>query len=135
MATIPFDWAEFLRLATELSARPDEASHRASMSRAYYCVYHKASERAVSTGYTDQKKHYVLWELYKSNTRDRTCRELAELGAKMHKERKDADYDPAANRIAERTTVQINRAKSFLTKLAAIGAGLPKPRIAGKTGD
>ena len=128
MATTPFDWSEYLRLAAQLSANADEASHRTSISRSYYCVYHKARERAVSTGYIDQQKHWKLWELYEvTNASDRICRKLGNLGSRMHKERKDADYEPTATRITERMNIQLNRANDFMGQLAQIGAGLPRP--------
>jgi uncharacterized protein (UPF0332 family) len=128
MATMPFDWSEYLRLATQLSTNADEAAQRTSMSRSYYCVYHKASERAVSTGYIDQQKHWKLWELYEvTNASDRICRKLGSLGSRMHKERKDADYDATATRITERMNIQLNRANYFMGQLALISAGLPRP--------
>ena len=91
MATPGFDWSRYLTLATQLSANADEASQRSSMSRAYYCVYHKALERAVANGYVDQRKHFELWELYNRNSPDRDCRKLYGMGTRMKKERVDAD--------------------------------------------
>ena len=86
MATPAFDWAEFLTLANELSGHVDEASHRTAISRAYYCVYHKACERAVANGYIDEKSHWKLWDLYRRNT-DVKCRPLRNVGDRMKKER------------------------------------------------
>lgn len=126
MATPIFDWSEYLKLARQLAANPDEASQRSSISRAYYCVYHKASERAVSTGYVDQRSHFELWALYDRNT-DRVCRKLSIIGSRMKKERVAADYDSAATRIAERMSVQLNRADDFLTRLSALAPRLPVP--------
>jgi len=127
MATPGFDWSRYLTLATQLSANADEASQRSSMSRAYYCVYHKALERAVANGYVDQRKHFELWELYNRNSPDRDCRKLYGMGTRMKKERVDADYDRTAGRIADRMAVQLRRANSFLSRLAALPPGLPKP--------
>lgn len=124
MATPVFDWSEHLRLAKQLAANPDEASQRSSISRAYYCVYHKALERAVSNGYVDPKSHWKLWVLYDRNA-DRACRKLSNIGSRMQKERVDADYDSAATRIAERMNVQLNRASDFLTRLSALAPRLP----------
>ena len=126
MATPVFDWSEYLKLAKQLAANPDEASRRSSISRAYYCVYHKASERAVSTGYVDQQKHWKLWDVYDRNT-DRACRKLSSIGSRMQKERVAADYDSAATRIAERMNVQLDRASDFLTRLSALAPRLPIP--------
>ena len=126
MATPVFDWSEFLALAKQLSANTDSASQRSSISRAYYCVYHKASERAVSTGYVHEKSHNKLWNVYDRNT-DRACRKLYNIGTQMKKEREAADYESAATRIPERMSVQLSRADKFLTLLSALGPGLPVP--------
>ena len=127
MATPGFDWSHYLTVATRLSANADEASQRSSISRACYCIYHKASERAVANGYIDQKSHFELWALYDKNSTDRLCRKLHSIGTRMKKERVEADYNPTATRITERMTVQLNRATYFLERLATLAAGLPVP--------
>jgi uncharacterized protein (UPF0332 family) len=127
MATPAFDWSNYLTLATQLSANADEASHRSAISRAYYVVYHKASERAVANGYLDERSHVKLWELYERNKADAVCRKLHTLGRRMKKERVDADYNPSAARITERMTVQLNRANYFLARLATLAPGRPAP--------
>lgn len=58
----PFNWAEYLRLAARLSQNPDEASHRTSISRAYYSIFHAATIRAQRNGYAD-RSHKKLWAL------------------------------------------------------------------------
>ena|SRR5579864_3157904 len=127
MATPGFDWSHYLTLATQLSANADEASQRSSMSRAYYCVYHKALERAVANGYINQRSHVDLWDLYNRNKADRDCRKLFNIGTRMKKERVDADYERTAGRIADRMAVQLNRANFFLKLLGALSTGLPRP--------
>jgi len=82
-----FDWSEYLTLANQLAANNDEASHRSAMSRAYYCVYHKATERAVASGCHDPKTHVGVWNLYSNNQNDRACLKLARMGDRMKKER------------------------------------------------
>lgn len=126
MATAAFNWSEYLRLATDLSRNPDEASHRSSISRAYYSVYHIASARAVANGYVDQKSHVSLWLLYQGNA-SRDCKKLATIGFRMKKERVDADYEIAATRIADRMNQQLIIANTFLMRLAALNATLPRP--------
>jgi uncharacterized protein (UPF0332 family) len=126
MATPAFDWSEFLRLANDLSKNTDEASHRTSISRAYYSVYHIASARAVANGYVDLKSHKDLWLLYKANT-DRDCMKLAEMGFRMKKERVDADYEITARRIPDRMNQQVIEANIFLGRLAALNVALPRP--------
>lgn len=122
MATPVFDWIDYLQLAKQLAADPDEASQRSSISRAYYCVYHKASERAVSAGFVGKHSHRAIWNVY-----DRECRKLSQLGYRMKKAREDADYESAVPRIAERVNVQLRNARNFLNLLAALGPLLPKP--------
>ena len=124
MATAAYNWSEYLRLATDLSRNPDEASHRSSISRAYYSVYHIASARAVANGYVDQKSHVELWKLYDRNA-SRDCKRLAAMGFRMKKERVDADYEIAAKRIPDRMNQQLIVANTFLTRLAALKCGTP----------
>jgi len=86
----PFNWAEYLRLATELSATQDEASHRSSISRAYYSIFHAATIKAQSNGYSG-RSHQKLWALYQRDA-DRNCRKLSTIGNTMKVAREDADY-------------------------------------------
>ena len=127
MAAPVFNWDEYLRLANQLATNADEASQRSSISRTYYCVYHKASERAVAAGYVDQKSHFKLWDVYSRNNADRSCRKLNSIGTRMKKEREEADYNAAAPRITDRMTVQLSRANKFLLVLSTLGPGLPHP--------
>jgi hypothetical protein len=120
-----FDWSDYLRLAKQLSAHTDEASQGTSISRAYYCIYHTALERAITNGYVDQQSHWKLWDIYHRNTR--ACRKLYNIGSRMKKERVAADYDPAAARINARMTAQLNWANNFLTQLSILAPGLPIP--------
>jgi uncharacterized protein (UPF0332 family) len=126
MAAAPFSWLEFLRLADDLARNPDEASHRTSISRAYYSVYHVASARAVGNGYVDQKSHVEIWKLYKKNA-NRDCKKLADIGFRMKKERVDADYDITATRIPDRMNQQLIDANNFHRRLSALNAALPVP--------
>jgi len=127
MASPVFDWSEYLTLANQLATNGDEASHRTAMSRAYYCVYHKAPEQAVASGCVDPKSHVKLWNLYSDKQTDRDCIKLAKMGDRMKKERVAADYNPAAGRIADRMNVQLQRANDLLARLSALGPGLPIP--------
>jgi uncharacterized protein (UPF0332 family) len=127
MGSLAFNWSDYLTLANQLSSNPDQASQRSAISRAYYCIYHKALERAVANGHMDQKSHIGNWDVYSRNSADRDCRKLYDIGTRMKKERADADYDPNAPRIADRMNVQLNRANRFLARLAALPAGLPRP--------
>ena len=126
MASVPFRWLEYLRLADDLSRNPDEASHRTSISRAYYFVYHIASARAIGNGYVDQKSHVELWKLYRKNA-SRDCKKLADIGFRMKKERVDADYEITATRIPDRMNQQLIEANNFRRSLSALNPALPTP--------
>jgi uncharacterized protein (UPF0332 family) len=81
MAAAPFNWGEYLRLATDLSQNTDEASHRTSISRAYYSVYHAAFAHAVRNGYLGGTQA-GLWKVFAKDA-DRACRKLAQMGNTM----------------------------------------------------
>ena len=42
---MPFDWKDYHTLADKLSRASDEASHRSSVSRAYYSAYSHARQK------------------------------------------------------------------------------------------
>jgi len=68
MADASFDWSEYLRLARDLSANADEASQRTAISRAYYCIYHMASARAIANGYPPGgNTHDKIWGIYQND--------------------------------------------------------------------
>jgi hypothetical protein len=67
MAAGAFEWLQYLTVAEELGARPDEAALRSSISRAYYYVYHLALTRAESNAYRPERgesTHVQLWRLF-----------------------------------------------------------------------
>jgi hypothetical protein len=127
MASPVFDWSDYLTPANQLATNGDEASHRTAISRAYYCVYHKATEHAVASGCVDPQSHVRLWNLYADKQTDRACIKLGRVGDRMKKERVDADYKPAAGRITDRMNVQLRRANDFLARLSTLPPGLPIP--------
>jgi hypothetical protein len=90
-----FKWAEYLKLADQLSRQTDEASQRTAISRAYYFVFHIARQRAVKNLYRqpeDGTSHDNLWLLYKRNSSTR-CKQVATLGKRLKKKRVQADYE------------------------------------------
>lgn len=119
----PFNWGEYLRLATELSQNPDEASHRTSMSRAYYSIFHAATIQAKKNGYVGQS-HKRLWALYQSDS-DRNCRKLSTLGNSMKVAREDADYKALVPDIPDQVTQQLDWAGEFMARLATVPATSP----------
>ncbi len=66
MAPPPFNWNEYLNLATILSANGDEASQRTATSRAYYAAFHAATLHAKRNGYAEHS-HARLWKMYSSD--------------------------------------------------------------------
>ena len=125
MAAAPFDWAEYLRLANQLSQNPDEGSHRTSISRAYYSIFHAATNQAQANGYSE-RSHSRLWKMYQ-NDADRNCRRLSFIGNVMKRAREDADYATNVSRVEEVMTQQLNDASRFIAILAAVPATSPQP--------
>jgi|SRR5450432_1020290 uncharacterized protein (UPF0332 family) len=124
LATPAFDWAEYLRLATDLSQNPDEASQRTSMSRAYYSIYHAATIRAQQNGYTG-KKHQELWALFQRDS-DRACRKLSTLGNSMKVAREEADYKTTVLDVADQMVQQLEWANDFIGRLGELPPTSPK---------
>ena len=126
MAGTPFNWAEYLRLATDLSQNSDEASHRTSISRAYYSVFHAATIQAGRNGYAG-RSHKKLWKTF-ADDQDRGCRKLSAIANTMKRAREDADYVTAVPSISDEMAQQLAYANDFLTRLAALSPNVPKPQ-------
>jgi len=126
MSPAAFNWSEYLNLADNLSAKLDEASHRTSVSRAYYFVYHTASATAVANGYVDMKSHVALWNYFNKQS-DRQCRKIAQIGLRMKRNRVRADYEATFAKISALVPIVLADAKGFLTQINAIPSGFPTP--------
>jgi len=127
MAPVPFNWTAYLRLATDLSQNADEASHRTSISRAYYSIFHAASEVAIRNGYpSGSKSHAGLWKVFAKDA-DRDCRRLAALGNTMKFARETADYKSTFPRVADKMTQQLTDANTFMARLGALAPNAPRP--------
>jgi uncharacterized protein (UPF0332 family) len=125
MSSAAFNWSEYLKLADDLSRKPDEASHRTAISRAYYFVYHTASAKAVANGYVDKKSHAALWQHFRKES-NRQCRKVAKIGSRMKRDRIRADYDATFPRIGTLVPPRLGEAQSFVNEVAAIPPGPPK---------
>jgi uncharacterized protein (UPF0332 family) len=121
----PFDWGEYLRQATALSQNADEASHRTSISRAYYSIFHAATIHAQNNGYSGHS-HKKLWATYQGAT-DRNCRRLSTLGNQMKAAREDADYVGVVLDVPDVMTQQLQDAATFINTLAEVPATSPEP--------
>lgn len=133
---MPFDFTEFLTLAEALSGRPDEASKRSSISRAYYAAFHVAfsraeanvgSYRARPVQYQRMPTHAWCWLQY-INTNDVTCQRIGLNGDRMKKRRTDADYEKKdiVNLQAE-VQRQIADVRQLLQDIAALNPNYPRP--------
>ena len=125
MAAAPFNWSEYLLLATTLSQNPDDASRRTSISRAYYAVFHAATTHAQENGYAD-RSHGRLWKMYQADL-DRSCKKLSTIGNAMKRFREEADYVANVPRVAEMVTEQLQEAQRFMALLGGVPATSPRP--------
>lgn len=127
---MPFDWNEFLSLAQQLARRNDEASKRTAISRAYYCAFNIAFERAESRGCRRPKgegSHQWCWRQYSQNS-DSACAKLGAAGDRMKRLRVKVDYKPAdIPRLDEITFQMLKDVQQFLAALAALNPSYPLP--------
>jgi uncharacterized protein (UPF0332 family) len=88
-----FEWIDFLGLAHDLAARPDEAAQRSAISRAYYAVFGAARDRLTERGWraTGGPPHHRVWKTYQDSARS-DCRRVGELGFVLRDQRNTADY-------------------------------------------
>jgi hypothetical protein len=127
---MPFDFFNYLTLAEELATRPDEASKRSSISRAYYSVYNIAFERAERTagpypggvGF-----HQWCWEKY-TKTPDIACKQIGLAGDRMKRRRVKADYKPPdIPRLDDEVQLTLTEARQFHLDISALNATHPLP--------
>jgi hypothetical protein len=138
---MPFNFNEYLTLAIELGARPEEAAKRSSISRAYYTVFHLANPRAETRvgpwrkrkdpdriqRHKDLSSHEWCWHQY-IHTNDLGCRSIGLIGQRMKWRRVIADYKNADNPgLATDVERQITDAQQFQTDFAALNATFPSP--------
>ncbi len=124
MATPSFNWADYLTLATTLSANADEASQRSAISRAYYSAFHAATIHARANGY-NERSHGRLWKMYQQDS-DLNSRRLSVIGNLMKKAREDADYVAQVARVIDVMTDQLARATQFANTLAQVPVRSPQ---------
>lgn len=128
-----FDWNSYLLLAKELKNQTTgqvasveiEAKQRSAVSRAYYCAYHLAEDFAVTNlRYTPTKKaggnqfHADVREVYRQQFGNVNHQEIQKILFKMHKARKECDYDATVSNIQSvltSTIIDADRVHSILT--------------------
>jgi len=129
MAAQPFDWSQFLTLAQELARRPQEASLRSSVSRAYYFVYNLALARAARNGFESirgESTHVQLWRLY-NDSPEGACIALGQIAQRLKEKRERADYSPVYARIQEEVPQVLTDAQDFAERLASLPDRHPSP--------
>ena len=124
MAAAPFNWNEYINLATTLSGNPDEASHRTAISRAYHAAFHAATIHAQANGYAE-RSHGRLWKMYSADA-DINARRISAIGNLMKKAREDADYVTVVPRVSDTMTQQLTDAGDFMGVLAQVPATSPQ---------
>ncbi len=121
-----FDWSEYLKIADELSKRPEEACHRTAISRAYYAIFHLARMRIIENRFyisQGQDSHKQIWE--KFDNPDKSCRKLYDMALRLKGKRQMADYDDVYPRISEDAPAVISQAKTFAEGLSQLDKRLP----------
>jgi uncharacterized protein (UPF0332 family) len=124
-ATPSFNWYDFLALAKSLSANADAASQRTAISRAYYSVFHAATLRGKSNGYTEHS-HSRLWKMYQADA-DVNARRLSTIGNQMKTAREAADYKAQVSRVGDLMASQLDNADQFAKFLEQLPATSPQP--------
>jgi hypothetical protein len=130
---MPFNFDEFVTLADELAGRPDEASKRSSISRAYYGVFHRAFPRAEANvgpyrnrGDRNLPTHVWCWRQY-LDTNDSNCKQIGVNGDRMKKRRQTADYERNIANLQAEVQRQIADAHQFLSDIDALDPQYPHP--------
>lgn len=127
---MPFDWNDFLTLASQLAPKHDEASKRTAIGRAYYCIYNIASARAelrCGPRPRNTSSHQWCWEQYK-RTPNSACARLGTTGDRLKRMRQRADYKNAPiARLDEQVQSVLDDAREFLEGFALLDAKFPCP--------
>lgn len=127
---MPFDWIDYLTLAEALAQKPDEASQRTAISRAYYFVFNIAFARAdANAGPVPGNYGYHQWcgEKY-INTPDPDCKQLGIDGQRMQNRRRRADYEKATSlRLSDEVQRTLLEAREFQRAFQTIPPRFPLP--------
>jgi hypothetical protein len=129
MAATQFDWSEYLELAEELGRRPDQASLRSALSRAYYYVFHLALKRAQANdfAFVAGGMHTQLWRVF-SESPEPDCRKLGAIASRLKRRRERADYDDVFARADEEIPGTLADTQDFATLLVKLPARHPNPK-------
>ncbi|MEW6777510.1 MAG: hypothetical protein AB1405_14530 [Bdellovibrionota bacterium] len=111
-----FDWKNFLKLASDLSTKGDEASARTAISRAYYASFHCArawfEQKRQKTFPPDGRAHKDVWDAY-SDEPTQQFRNIGQTGERLKVLRTKADYRESFPNIS----VELRKALEWATKI------------------
>jgi len=127
MATEPFDWSEYQKLADELARRPEESCLRTAIGRAYYYVFHLAKKRVEANGFyiiRGADTHKQVWEKY-NNSLEFDCKKLGEIANRLKEKRLRADYEEHYARIADDLQIVLTEARDFAARIARLHPRFP----------
>jgi uncharacterized protein (UPF0332 family) len=125
MAASPFDWNQYLTLATNLSGNLDEASQRTSISRSYYAVFHAATLHAKPNGY-NERAHGRLWKMYQADA-DINAKRISAIRNQMKRARENADYASITPNVAAIVAQQLSDANPLINLLTQVPQTSPLP--------
>ncbi len=118
-----FNWVDYVNLASELSVRSEEACQRAAISRAYYGTFCIARNRLRSEGFRPTRggtnSHDVYWQQY-SRSASANRQEIADLGRKLKRARRQADYDDKVDSLDRLIIKSMTRANRLLSVLQSL---------------
>jgi hypothetical protein len=116
---VTFDWSEYLDLAEEPAARPEEAAHRSAISRAYYTALGKAREflETESESFTPSDNlHSVVWQAFTVSTDDRRYY-IGIDGRWLRLNRNASDYESGMTDPKGRAAQAVRKAREVLDTL------------------
>jgi uncharacterized protein (UPF0332 family) len=89
-----FDWEDYLTFAQDIKERPDEAAKRSAISRAYYCIFHRAKKYAIENlDYhyrPENPSHASMWRSFQN--KGTTLNAIFNYGTRLKNFREIADY-------------------------------------------
>jgi uncharacterized protein (UPF0332 family) len=124
---MPFDWAEYLRLADELAQRQtDEAALRSAVSRAYYAAFCRAcshlKQQSIPVAQGDGS-HQRVWESF--SRLGRTYGGVQHNGVRLLRRRIVADYRDDQTVSPQDAQSAVNTAKNILLWLNQLSGQNP----------
>ena len=124
----PFDWTDYLTVARILAIRPDDASRRSAVSRAYYACYGIAARYAIDHEFPHAVvTHDRVWGWYR-HLDTPTGREINILGKRIKERRIAADYQADDAWVAQQAITICDWANDLLALLRALPDD-PEPQL------